>query len=279
MSEIPVHVTLAILHELFPAASFEDGFSWQSPTGHKKYTSLATKTIMIFRHTESEYQLLREKELYQELRYREDLRDSPLSENGKLQAAALAVRVALGEFQPELIVSSPLTRCLQTAAFTFPRYFELNLKGRLQGNMDGDVKVKWSHLLPEQVHTWADVGRGIDDVIREYPFLDRFRDAQSKSRFQNKGCVPSDLGGEPLGCRWVSNPDPAKGPDAMYPEETKENAQKRVALVWRYLAEAAESHIAVFTHSKLVLENYDICFLGRGITNFKNGDYCKLCFH
>ena len=41
----------------------------------------------------------------------------------KLQAAGLAARLALTGFQPDLLLSSPAIRCLQTAALVFPHEF------------------------------------------------------------------------------------------------------------------------------------------------------------
>jgi len=40
-----------------------------------------------------------------------------------VQAAGLAARLALTGFQPDLVLSSPATRCLQTAALVFPHEF------------------------------------------------------------------------------------------------------------------------------------------------------------
>lgn len=75
---------------------------------------------MFIRHCESTYQA----QIYpgSQAQRQSDQRylDAELTETGKLQAAKLGVYLEQ-QWKPDLIVSSPLTRCLETAAFVFPR--------------------------------------------------------------------------------------------------------------------------------------------------------------
>jgi hypothetical protein len=77
-----------------------------------------------------------------------------------------------------------------------------------------------------------------------------------------------------------SDPGSTKAP---FPQEPRENAQKRAALLWRMLSEnRPERDVAVFTHSKMVKEDHraghSVLLLGPGIRDFKNGEHAIVVF-
>ena len=99
----------------------------------------------------------------------------------------------------DLIASSPLTRCLETAALAFPDQFVASSDGAPRTA----AVVVVSTLLPEIVHSWADTGRPLDVVCDSHPQLERFRGTESRSRFQHVGCQPN----QPVRpCRCVGRP-------------------------------------------------------------------------
>lgn len=244
-------------------AVYEDGepdgkFSWLSDKGVRCFERLRSKNIVVLRHTQSTYQA---KSFGAEnIQRNRDYLDAQLTELGKVQAAGLAVRLALGGFRPQLVVSSPLTRCMQTAVLAFPAEF-------LPGHQ-ADVKVL-SQLLPEIVHSWGDTGCPLDEICDKHPQLERFRKAESASRFQHVDCDPSQ-GSRPR--RWELQP-------AGNPVEQRCNAKRRAALVWRWLSEnRPEQNIAIVTHSKMINEGEQVCLLGHGIEDIGNGDFVTVSF-
>lgn len=76
---------------------YDDGFAWSSKAGGELFEKLRSKNILVFRNAESTYQVLRDKEgvKWQDARWQKAYTDSPLTELGKVQAAALAVRYGL----------------------------------------------------------------------------------------------------------------------------------------------------------------------------------------
>ena len=106
---------------------------------------------MFVRHCESTYQTIKfsppgtpRDVIKCDPRYK----DVELTEMGKVQAAELGIRLAVNNFRPDLIVSSPLTRCLETAALVFPAAF---LPATAVATPTPKLKVL-SELLPEIVH-------------------------------------------------------------------------------------------------------------------------------
>ena len=257
-------------------------YSWDSQKGAHDYETLRHKEILFVRHCESTYQttkfsppntprdIIKCDPLY---------KDAELTELGKVQAAELGARLAVNGFQPDLIVSSPLTRCLETAALVFPAAF----LSATAAAPTPKLKVL-SELLPEIVHSWGDTGRSLgaiidggverapfDQICREpKPQLEPFRGAESKSRFQKVGCSPT---GMRRGCRWQ-----LKSFDGR-PEEDRRNAKLRCALVWRWLCEnRPEERIAVFTHSKLIKASEHIHLVGPAIEGIQNGEFVRVVF-
>ena len=272
---------------------YDDDFSWLSERGERRFAALRGKTVLVARHCESTYQVLREtgnastggKLRWEDARGRKDCLDAPLSGVGRCQASHLGTRLALCGFQPDLILSSPLTRCLQTASLAFPAAFTPVALGGLVPRLSCEVKM--SHLLPEAVDSWADCGRPIDDVIADgNPDLERFRGAMSASRFQRVGSDPNaalrprrwDFVTETMGADGVRRPL-----EVPFPQEPRRSAQLRAALVWRLLSEnRPERRVFVVTHSKLVKEDSREGFsgnlLGPGIREFKNGEFALVVF-
>eukprot|EP00040_Diaphanoeca_grandis_P017516 m.91507 g.91507 ORF g.91507 m.91507 type:complete len:265 (+) comp26476_c0_seq2:190-984(+) len=243
---------------------YDDGFSWRSKQGAELYTRLRSKQLLFFRHAQSKYQVMRDiqKTPYKHARHQKQFLDAPLTELGKAQSAALGWRAARAGFYPQLILSSPLTRCLQTAALAFPTEFVQHNGSKLS------TRVATTHLLPECVDSFGDRGRDIDQVIVDHSYLERFRNAMCETRFHNMIPTP----------RWKTITDD-HGPEP-FPKEDRELAKKRVALVWRLISELPHSdkRVAVFTHSKLVKRDYDIHMIGNGIPKFENGDFISINF-
>jgi len=110
---------------------------------------------------------------------------------GKLQAAALGAKLASSGFRPQLILSSPLTRCLQTAGLAFPGEF-VPVRGAPWPGTSG-CAVRMSHLLPEAVDSWADVGRPIEEVRVRVCVRARVRFCISGTSGGGGGCAGATL--------------------------------------------------------------------------------------
>lgn len=254
-------------------AYYEEGepgvgrFSWHSDLGAQCYEGLRTKNLIFLRHCESTYQV--KAFGADNIQRNPAYADARLTERGKVQAAGLALRLGLGGFRPQLIVSSPLTRCLETAALAFPADFDASARPGHWGVGDpADVKVL-SQLLPEICHSWGDTGRPLDEVCNEHPQLERFRTSESSSRFQYVNCDKS----QPLRPRRWSQSKQGN------PVEPRDNARRRAALVWRWLSEnRPEQHIALVTHSKMIMESEAVCLCGPGIAQIANGDVVTVLF-
>lgn len=88
-----VRVTREKLSAWFDS-KYDDGFAWNSDEGAALYQKLVTKNLLFFRNAESTYQELRDKKCvkWQDARWQKAYTDAPLTEVGKVQAAALACR-------------------------------------------------------------------------------------------------------------------------------------------------------------------------------------------
>lgn len=270
MARLQVTITRHLLADLFDAAyetGCDDGasFSWSSPCGAEAFERLKGKNIVFLRHCESTYQVGKAA-VGETIRADRAYTDAKLTEKGKVQAAAVAVRLAQCGFRPDLIASSPLTRCLETAALAFPDQFVAFGNGVPRTA----AVVVVSTLLPEIVRSWADTGRPLGLVCTTHPQLERFRGTESGSRFQHVGC---QLHQAVRPCRWTEQP-------GGNPVEERASALLRAGLVWRWLAEPSrkERNIAVVTHSKLIKKSGKICMLGPSIDEIDNGDVVFVCF-
>ena len=262
---------------------YEDGFKWNSAEGQIQFNKLQSKNLLFFRNSETSYQILRDQEgvKWQDARWREAYRDSALTEKGKVQAATLAVRAAKFGFEPELILTSTLTRSMQTATLTFPTHF-----AAFQG-VKHTARVMATELLCDPVMSWADVERAPDVIAAEHPQLARFffataaAGAESASRYERVGCDPS-ASRRPRRWKLVTslsdhdkqNKEGVQHPKQLrYPEELRVSARLRAALAWRLLADAPENNIAVFTHTKLVKHGMGIHLLGPEICKTALGEF------
>ena len=148
------------------------------------------------------------------------------------------------------------------------------------------ANVQTTELLNDQVVSWADVPSSDErEVLRGRPQLERFSGAHSSSRYHHICCDPAKA----LRRQWKYVTKPQDGhtadfehfksleaqyPDQFtFPEETRESAQLRAALVWRLLAEVPEPNVAVFTHSKLIKHGYHIHLLGPLICETAVGEF------
>jgi len=129
-------------------------------------------------------------------------------------------------------------------------------------------------------------------VVAEHPHLARFTGAMSSTRFHRSGCRP-DAALRPRRWNLVTPPPPPCGAAAAeadtaaavdaalrpFPQEPRPSAALRAALVWRLLSEnRPERAVAVFTHSKLIMDGYGICLLGPGVKEIHNGDFALVTF-
>lgn len=257
-------------------------FRWGDEKGARAYEGLRGKTIVFLRHCESTYQTEQFSQpvglpLQMDQRYK----DAELTEKGKVQAAALGARLAVGGFVPDLVVSSPLTRCLETAALVFPTAF---LPAAVAAAPPPPKLKVLSKLLPEIVHSWGDTGRSLAAVIDgekgrrdPKPHLEAFRGAESGSRFQNVDCISK---GRPRPRRWVEEKEVTEAlGEGGKPREGRGNAKLRCALVWRWLSEnRPEQRIAIVTHSKLIKTGEKVHLVGPGIEKIKNGEFVHVTF-
>jgi hypothetical protein len=131
-------------------------------------------------------------------------------------------------------------------------------------------------------------------VVAEHPHLARFAGAMSSTRFHRSGCRP-DAALRPRRWNFATPPPPPGGAAAAaaadaagpvvgaalrpFPQEPRPSAALRAALVWRLLSEnRPERAVAVFTHSKLIMDGYGICLLGPGVKEIHNGDFALVTF-
>jgi len=188
--------------------------------------------------------------------------------------------LAQHDFVPDLILTSTLTRSLETSALMFPNQFVPFHCSQPTAN------VQTTELLNDQVVSWADAPSSDErEVLRDRPQLARFSGAHSSSRYHHVCCDYA----KPLRRQWKYATKPQDGhtadfehfksleaqyPDQFtFPEETRESAQLRAALVWRLLAEVPEPNVAVFTHSKLIKHGYHIHLLGPLICETAVGEF------
>lgn len=263
---------------------YDDEFSWNSERGKQCYDVLRQKNLVVLTSGQSEYSKLRTSTQWAELRGDRAISDAPLTELGKLQAAGLATKLAFSGFRPQLILSSPLTRSLQTATFAFPKEF-------VDPATPATCNLKTCKLLSPAVDSWGDCEREIDDVVAARPELTKWQGSMTRSRFQR---VRSVEGGEPLPRRWQLVTSDArtgaaldaaevKGPRAPFPQEPRANARKRAALLWRLLSEnRPEKNVAVFTHGKLITEDrrpgHLVGLLGPGIEDLRSEEIIMVLF-
>lgn len=135
-----------------------------------------SKTLIVIRHGESEWNATprpdREQWYFKQLEKEEQeahnnkllgarLRDARMTAKGKLQCEELRKLLikleAVKHLKPELVVVSPLTRAMETAALVFP---------------DNDIPIKLWPGMQEHVVNICDVGRPVSVLQSEFPRFD-----------------------------------------------------------------------------------------------------------
>ncbi len=117
----------------------------------EEYNRLVSKSVLFVRHAESAYQA--DQRDFQAKCADKALLDAELTPLGRKQAAALGCvlaqqrtgRALNGQNGYDLLVSSPLSRCMQTAALAF--------------NWRSDRDITVLHALTEKVDSYSDVSR------------------------------------------------------------------------------------------------------------------------
>ena len=121
----------------------------------------ATKIVHFIRHAEGTHNV------NQEYRSKINL-DAPLTEKGRQQCQELAQKIATAQQGPlfqlresaEIIVTSPLTRCIQTATLSFPSLLE---KG---------IPMVAHEMVRETVNYNCDRRRTIQQITKEHAHID-----------------------------------------------------------------------------------------------------------
>lgn len=185
---------------------------------------IAGKRVLFVRHARSAYQ--DDHRSFEERCRDTSLRDTCLSSEGRKQCAFLAGMLQRfgGPNAFDLLVASPLTRTMQTLALVFG------------GRHARDAVLL--NLVAEQVDTWNDVGRPLEERSRAHgsqvdlPELRSFEWHESES---NLCKIPT---------RW-------KEIDGR-PQEGEDSLLMRIKYFWRWLAEQDAKHIVVVSHAKFL---------------------------
>ena len=181
---------------------------------------MSAKTIHLIRHAQSEHNArVRAVPDEDTVRYDPAMRDAPLTAIGHAQAQALADDMAALP-EVELVVTSPLTRAIQTMTHAFrahraPRVVE--------------------HLHREHLDSFCDVGRAPADLSQAFPAL-------SFAHLDNPW--------------WHTDPDD-DGPFAREPIPVLE---RRVQTFADWLAARPETTIAVIGHGTFLRTLTDVTF-------------------
>ena len=222
-----------------------------------EYNVLKTKQIIFIRHGNSQCNSY--KGTISQRRIDKNLLDSALTPFGRTQAENL--RKELWDIDTiDLVLSSPLSRAMETASIIFK-----------------DKKVKILDILAEVVGGWGDVGQLYENRLYRNTYLKNIVWDNS-----NKNYGIED--------RWEKNDlwnfiDEGEFKDAR-PYESNESAKQRIHLFWKWIANYTEgrSRIAVGGHSKLFgrIENdYGILLSRAKLINreFKNCEMVEINFN
>ena len=215
-----------------------------------EYSRLKTKKIIFIRHANSKCNSY--KGTVSERRVDKDLLDSPLTELGKTEALQLKKELWDSD-KIDLVVSSPLSRAMETAGLVFP---------------DRDIKLL--NILAETVGGWGDVGLLYEDRLCRNSDLSTIRWDKSDMTYG-------------VGDSWHTNKlwnlIDEGGLKNARPYENIESTNNRIQLFWKWIANTeGYNSIAVITHSKLLgrpTNDYGILLSRAKSTNkeFKN---CEL---
>jgi len=222
-----------------------------------EYNVLKTKQIIFIRHGNSQCNSY--KGTISQRRIDKNLLDSALTPFGRTQAENL--RKELWDIDTiDLVLSSPLSRAMETASIIF--------KNR---------KIKILDILAEVVGGWGDVGQLYENRLYRNTYLKNILWDNS-----NKNYGIED--------RWEKNDlwnfiDEGEFKDAR-PYESNESAKQRIHLFWKWIANYTEgrSRIAVVGHSKLfgrIDNDYGILLSRAKFINreFKNCEMVEINFN
>jgi broad specificity phosphatase PhoE/uncharacterized SAM-binding protein YcdF (DUF218 family) len=222
----------------------------------EEYSRLVNKKIFFIRHAESSYQL--SSAPFTERCVDERLRDTSLTPRGRIQAMELGhlIHREVGINNVDLIVTSPLTRSMQTAALAFG------------GASNRTINV--NPLFAEKVDSWNDVERDISECVEEHVELRGFIWHRTRSRH----CLQAT--GHPISSSWNL--------DKGYPFERESTAMDRIIRAWRWLCDREEKNIVIITHSKLLGREsaaYGLLLMDplSSLSTFDNCEVCAVSFH
>jgi len=179
--------------------------------------------------------------------------DSPLSNTGVRQAKALAASKPSFVSDCELVVTSPLRRALQT--------LDIGLKPHLLGHRNKANAAPPIIALPEaaeRLYLVSDIGRPVREIQKEYEYMD------FETGFQ----------GKPKDAWWYQSPGKSysewrpsgRGQKYACPGEPQDDFADRMARLYRWLHDRAESRIVVICHwgviDWMIDQDYDNCQWG-----------------
>ena len=186
-----------------------------------EYRKLKNKTISFIRHGNSIGNSY--KGTLTEQRLDKGLIDSPLTDLGREQASVL--RGKLNNNSYDMIISSPLSRAMETASIVFP-----------------NRKIKILNILAEVTGGWGDVGLEFDKRLERNSDLKKIDWDLSEMNYD-------------LGEKWQDNKLWSYIDEGGYkesrPYETDDSAQCRIHEFWKWILEIDYSNIVVVGHSKL----------------------------
>ena len=214
-----------------------------------EYSKLLKKKIIFIRHANSLCNSY--KGTVSERRIDKSLLDSPLTELGKTQSLELQKQLLDISDTIDLVVSSSLSRAMETAALIFK-----------------DRKIKLLDILGETVGGWGDVGQ---TYLKRLSRNNYFKEIKWDLSESNYG----------IGDLWEKNDlwELVNEGDNLLarPYETLESTNNRIKLFWKWLANNTNGYhrIAIITHSKLLgrpENNYGILLsraklINRGFNN------------
>jgi hypothetical protein len=225
------------------------------------FAKLVGKQVTFIRHAQSIYNIHEGGGGW----LNEGLRDAALSPEGCMQAASLANIPGLGI--PELLVSSPLTRAIQTAALGFGSGVG---SGGSAGGGGGAAtagasttekctKLTVCNLLGEKIDAYSDLPQPLAAVLANHawvasPTMGGFAEVAPSRSHHCKAEEKRVASGKLF--TMVGDGKDRKGPGRR-PYETSASAKHRIAAFWKWLADRKEASIVVVTHSKILGGGYD----------------------
>ena len=186
-----------------------------------EYNKLKNKTISFIRHGNSLANSYTG--TLTEQRLDKSLIDSPLTDLGREQASLLKGKLNNNKY--DIIISSPLSRAMETASIVFP-----------------NKKIKILNILTEVTGGWGDVGLEFNKCLS--------RNSDLKKIDWDLSEINYDLGEKWLNNKLWSYIDEG-GYKECRPYESEHSAQCRIRQFWKWVLERDYSNIVVVGHSKL----------------------------